>query len=86
MLAQMTAWDTAADAQEFFDAYVRRTNRRYEKATITENGRGDGDSNMCAWRTNEGAVRIEQRGARVAIFEGVPEGVNAKSIMRSVLK
>ncbi len=87
VIAQLTAWDTAADAREFFDAYARRTERRYAGATEIENMLGDGDLNVIAWRTtSEGAVRIERRGTRVAILEGVPEGVNAKRLAASVLR
>ncbi len=86
MLAQLTVWDTVADAQEFFNAYSRRTGRRYAGATKIENTLGDGDSNAIAWRTSEGAVRIEWRGTRVAILEGIPEGVNGKTIMANVLR
>src|SRR6266478_577147 len=35
-LAQMTAWDTESDAKEFFDAYAKRTWRRYQGAKATE--------------------------------------------------
>ena len=31
-VAQMTAWDTATDAREFFDAYAKRTAKRYPEA------------------------------------------------------
>jgi len=87
VIAQLTAWDTAADAREFFDAYARRTERRYAGATEIENMLGDGDFNVIAWRTtSEGAVRVERRGTRVAILEGVPEGVNAKRLAASVLR
>jgi hypothetical protein len=32
-IAQLTVWDTANDAREFFDAYAKRTLRRYPVAT-----------------------------------------------------
>lgn len=35
-IAQLTVWDTASDAREFFDAYVKRTWRRYTDAVATE--------------------------------------------------
>src|SRR5215470_2312722 len=31
-VAQLTAWDTPADAREFFDAYAKRTSKRYADA------------------------------------------------------
>ncbi|HEX8559622.1 MAG TPA: hypothetical protein VF668_16085 [Pyrinomonadaceae bacterium] len=77
LVAQKTVWDTEADAREFFDAYARRTTRRYgvQPAEVAEAGRQ-------LWQTKEGAVVIEQRGSAVVIAEGVPDGVDAKSLLR----
>ncbi|MBA2341815.1 MAG: hypothetical protein H0V88_15605, partial [Pyrinomonadaceae bacterium] len=83
MLAQTAAWDTEADAQEFFDAYARRTERRYNSATIIENKNENGIATR-AWRTNEGAVYLERHGSRIAILEGVPESVNRRKLMNAV--
>lgn len=35
-IAQFTTWDTEDDAREFFDAYAKRTWRRYPNAEATE--------------------------------------------------
>ena len=34
LLAHVSAWDTENDAREFFDAYVKRTAKRYPEATL----------------------------------------------------
>lgn len=36
LIAQLTVWDTENDAREFFDAYAKRTRRRYPDAVATE--------------------------------------------------
>jgi hypothetical protein len=37
-----------------------------------------------SWQTSEGAVTVELRGSRVAILEGVPDGVDASVLMRGL--
>jgi Zn-dependent peptidase ImmA (M78 family) len=77
VVAHKTVWDTEADAREFFDAYVRRTTKRYgvEPAEAAEAGR-------LLWRTKEGGVIVELIGGAVVIVEGVPDGVDPKSLAR----
>jgi hypothetical protein len=77
VVAQKTVWDTEDDAREFFDAYVRRTTKRYgvEPAEVAPNGRQ-------IWKTKEGAVVVEQQGAEVRVVEGVPDGVDVKTLVR----
>jgi hypothetical protein len=88
-LAQLTAWDTEADAREFFDAYVKRTGLRYAGAkrlelvdSITRNSKLE-TQNSYSWQTSEGVVTITLRGLRVMIFEGVPEGVESTMLMKA---
>ena len=66
-VAQLTAWDTPADAREFFDAYVKRTAKRYPDTKELE-----ATGNRMEWQTPTGGVALELRGSRVAIVEGVP--------------
>jgi hypothetical protein len=82
-IAQLTAWDTENDAVEFFDAYAKRTERRYKDASPTEH---DKTGQLRAWHTGEGAVVIERRGSRVLILEGVPEKANVQSLMSALWK
>ena len=77
LVAHKTVWDTEPDAREFFDAYVRRTTKRYgvEPSEVSESGRQ-------LWKTKEGGVIIELLGSAVVVLEGVPEGVDAKALLK----
>jgi hypothetical protein len=88
-LTQVAVWDTANDAREFFDAYVKRTELRYPGAK--ELGSADlepGTRNSKletqhdSWQTNDGAVAIEIRDQRVIILEGIPDGVDGRILMK----
>ena len=70
-------WDTEPDAREFFDAYARRTTKRYgvEPSEVAESGRQ-------LWKTKEGGVIIERIGSAVIILEGVPESLDAKTLLK----
>ena len=74
-VAQLTAWDTPEDAREFFNAYSKRTSKRYAEATANEKGE------RVEWKTSTGGVVMELRGSRVAILEGVPANVNANTML-----
>ncbi len=85
LLAQLTAWDTEGDASEFFDAYVRRTERRYKDA-VADTRASVPTQTRRVWRTpGEGLVVMERQGARVAILEGVPEKANLSALLKKVL-
>ena len=82
-LAHVSVWDTEQDAQEFFDAYVARTERRYSLAPAAEtNGRPD--ASRRTWRTTDGPVTVERQGARVVVFEGLPAQVNAAELSKKL--
>jgi hypothetical protein len=87
-LVQMTAWDTANDAREFFDAYTKRTWRRYPGAKAAEVSSSPEQDNSAndkhVWETDEGRVVVEMRGSRVLIFEGLPEGSDSKALLRTL--
>jgi hypothetical protein len=87
LIAQVSTWDTENDAQEFFDAYVKRTSLRYAGATKTDTPLESADSKLetrkrYTWQTKEGTVVVERRGLRVLIIEGVPDGADANSFIR----
>jgi hypothetical protein len=85
LLAQLTAWDTELDAEEFFAAYVSRTERRYKNA-IADTRASVPAQTRRVWRTTgEGLVVMERQGARVAILEGVPEKANLNALLKKVL-
>jgi hypothetical protein len=77
VVALKTVWDTERDAREFFDAYARRTTKRYgaEPTEVAAAGRQ-------VWMTPAGTVVVEQQGSSVVVLEGVPEGLDAKSLAR----
>ncbi|MDT7779925.1 MAG: hypothetical protein QOC99_2437 [Acidobacteriota bacterium] len=79
LVAEKTVWDTEQDAREFFDAYVRRTTKRYgvEPSEIGVSGRQ-------LWKTKEGGVLVEQEGTSVIVLEGVPEGVDSEVLARAL--
>jgi hypothetical protein len=81
--AQMTVWDTENDAREFFDAYLKRTERRYPDAKPIEPALATPGLRR-AWQTSEGAVVMELRGLRVLIIEGVPEGIDPTRLVKSI--
>ncbi|MGB8507244.1 MAG: hypothetical protein WCD76_02465 [Pyrinomonadaceae bacterium] len=77
LITQKTFWDTEADALEFFDAYSKRTARRYG-AEPTESE----DGSARQWTTKEGGVMIRRNGKSVFIVEGVPDNVKAEALIK----
>jgi len=83
-LAQVTAWDTANDAKEFFDAYLNRTFKRYPgidkgPGALTETG-----DQRNKWRAPSGQGVIELRGSRVVILEGVPANADVDKLLNLI--
>jgi hypothetical protein len=76
-IAQLTAWDTPQDAKEFFDAYSKRTSKRYADATLTSE-----KEDRIEWKTSTIGIVMELRGSRVAILEGIPANTNANKLLR----
>ena len=81
-VAQLTAWDTADDAREFFDAYAKRTSKRYLGAQESKSTTEDVD--RMDWETAAGRVSMELRGSRVAIVEGVPANANVNTLFKMI--
>lgn len=86
LMVQRTAWDTEKDAQEFFDAYAKRTARRYAGAAEAETPTTTGPITRRVWHTNEGDVMMQRRGQTVVIAEGLPEKANAQALMETIWK
>jgi hypothetical protein len=78
-VAQLTAWDTPQDAREFFDAYAKRTGKRYSDANVTTQ-----KNDRIEWQTSAGGVAMELRDSRVAIVEGIPAKTNANTLLRMI--
>jgi hypothetical protein len=83
-IAQLTAWDTENEAREFFNAYAKRTWRRYEAAQATEITSVQRENERHAWKTDEGGVVVELHGSRVLIVEGIPDGVDSKILLKTL--
>jgi hypothetical protein len=61
---------------------------RYPNATELESQKTD-DSRLStvdshSWQTNEGGVRIELKGTRVVILEGVPRGADSDQLLAAL--
>ncbi|MFN2511257.1 MAG: hypothetical protein ABR568_07405 [Pyrinomonadaceae bacterium] len=93
-IVQVTVWDTQNDAREFFDAYAKRTWRRYPKAEATAmtsaedmkavNGAGKSPvRKRHEWHTSEGGVVVEMQGSRVVIMEGIPENADTMALLKA---
>jgi hypothetical protein len=78
-VAQLTAWDTPQDAREFFDAYAKRTTKRYADANVTAQ-----KDDRIEWQTSAGGVVMELRDSRVAILQGFPAKTNANTLLRMI--
>jgi hypothetical protein len=82
--AQLTAWDSENDSQEFFDVYAKRTEKRYPEARpLTESMGGGKSVERREWKTSAGNVVLERRGLRVLILEGIPSGVETDALLRA---
>ncbi|HEX8458609.1 MAG TPA: hypothetical protein VF656_15020 [Pyrinomonadaceae bacterium] len=85
LLAQLTAWDTEADAVEFFDAYVKRTERRYKDAVADTRASVPVETRRL-WRTaTDGLVLVERQGTRVYMLEGIPPKTDPRALLKKML-
>lgn len=93
MFISLSTWDTENDAREFFEAYDKRTSLRYVNAERIDaqsgrqpdqNSNAQSLSDIRAFRTSEGSVGLERRGARVLVVEGCPEGIDCRRLMNSL--
>lgn len=82
LMTHLSAWDTEADAVEFFEAYAKRTGLRYSNAQLMAVSKTLDTQRL--WRTNEGSVLMERRGSRVLIVEGAPAKIDANSLMKTL--
>jgi hypothetical protein len=70
LLAHLSAWDAEADAEEFFQAYVARSRKRF--ADFKESAAEGANVKRAA--TADGELRVERRGQSVLVVEGVRAG------------
>ncbi|MEW6126788.1 MAG: hypothetical protein AB1757_07095 [Acidobacteriota bacterium] len=81
VIAGYTAWDSVGDAQEFFQAYLERTERRYNAKPVA----GDA-AQLRIFETREGLVSIELRDQDVIIIEGAKNRDQLKVLSQQLLK
>jgi hypothetical protein len=82
LYASLSAWDTAADAREFFEAYLKRLQLVYpESANIQPQANGHFDSSARMFDTANGRVTIQLYGSRVLVCEGLPVNQNAAKLV-----
>ena len=84
LLVQLSAWDTEADAREFFEAYAKRTSLRYPDASEASENAASPQPESLSWRTKEGAVVVELRGNRVLVVEGIPEKADKSTLVKAL--
>ncbi|PYS25119.1 MAG: hypothetical protein DMF72_02790, partial [Acidobacteria bacterium] len=79
LYVSISTWDTAIDAREFFDAYVKRTQLRYPDAALVE---ASSTNSSKRFRTPEGIVTISLNGSRALVEEGVSDDATLKRLLK----
>lgn len=80
-LVQLTAWDTATDAKEFFDAYLKRTQKRFPDASSAPASGSSAGAERQEWQGPSGRGVLELRGSRVVILEGIPAKADVNKLL-----
>jgi heme-degrading monooxygenase HmoA len=78
VIMQMSQWDSEQDAIEFFNAYAKRTARRYGQLQTVPSS--ESQELVRQWTTGEGTVLLERRGNRVVVIEGVSDASRIPSL------
>lgn len=68
LLTHLSIWDTADDAEKFFQAYAKRTHKRYPQAVMPKNQ----PAHERVFETPEGNTFIQRRDKSVLAIEGLP--------------
>jgi hypothetical protein len=84
VLIQVSAWDSDADAEEFFAAYVDRSSARYglPAGDLIRVIRVD-DTARAVWSSAATSLLVERRGTRVVTIEG-PAGIDTAALAADV--
>ena len=83
-VAEVTAWDTPGDAREFFDAYLKRTWKRYPDAQAGEVASTTERGERHEWKAANVRGMVELRGSRVVILEGIPAKANTTALLNRI--
>jgi len=81
-----TVWDTQADADEFFDAYIKWIAGRYKKAESLTSEAPKSLLKTLRWTTEEGGLTLAQSGTRVFIVEGYDEKLKPERLIEALLR
>lgn len=85
VLMQLAAWDTEKDARDFFNAYAKRTNLRYQNEINASSNPNDAvHPDERSWTTTEGIAYLERRGTQVFIVEGLPKQINPYNLRKRI--
>lgn len=86
-MAQLSLWDTEQDANEFYSAYVKRTNARYQSTMPAEKTTSlNVPIRQAEMETKEGGVKILQVGARILILEGIPAKADVSALVNPITR
>ena len=80
-LAQVSVWDTADDAKEFFEAYLARTFKRFPEAGKNVGDLARNGDQRHEWTARAGRGVLEMRGSRVVILEGIPANADVNKLL-----
>jgi len=80
----LTEWDTENDAREFYNAYGKRTDLRYQVPAAGPVPIVSAEKSATRrWITKEGTVTVKFNGARVTIIEGYGDTVDIERLISS---
>ena len=85
-VAQTSAWDTPEDAQEFFEAYLKRSQKRFDSVSTTSASGSTNGYQRNDWKGPSGRGAIELRGLRVVIVENFPPKANVDRLLDMIWK
>jgi hypothetical protein len=78
-----TAWDSDKDASEFYNAYAKRTDKRYGELTRVSDASPKA-LEATYWRTKEGQVVLMRNASKVLILEGIPDNVSTQNLIAKI--
>src|SRR5437868_7423526 len=86
LYVSISTWDTENDAREFFEAYVKRTELRYQQAQpgITGANAESKSQNVMTWETGDGLAIVKLSNSRVVIVEGLPQRINSNELLKLI--
>ncbi len=85
VLIQITEWDSEQDANQFYNAYVTRSERRYNPTSSKESlATLATPMRQTVMETSDGRVMISQNGSRVTVIEGLKDGMDTSALVNAL--